>query len=459
MAKCFQCVRIPLIPDGWNLLSKKLAYCKLSDPPLENRVCPKQYAAGLFDKLSRAFGKSWKRINLFFMILIASGAFVPSVCSLGISPAMEELNFEPGAIKEFQVRIFGESDPFDVKISTTGELTQYISIEKNMLTVPSEGSTFSYTIKMPDELKPGKHRSSMVIEQQAKKSETGAGKSSFGAMAAVGHVLVVRVPYETKYAEAKIDLPDVIEAGQTIDFKVEVNNYGNEDITSAKGTIYIYYINNSEIISVGTDAKEIKKGESAELYAHWTPKGIGPGEYRAKAVVEYDGKKTEDDATFRIGDIFVEIIAFNPKELDDGRINRIEIEVESRWNFEIKNVYASVDILKNNNRKETITTAPISLPPWKSDILTAFWDTTNYDPNEYANGGEYNAKAVLNYEGRNTIKDFKLFLKSPAKIESPAQTESSSPLSTLTIILIIALAILLSICGIYILQNRQDRDF
>jgi len=380
-----------------------------------------------------------------FPAILALLIMLPLGFALGIAPAIEEFNFEPGINRTFQVKIYGENEPFEVKLSISGELRDFIKLEQEVLAVPDEGNVFAYEVNLPSELKPGRHKASIVIEQQPKASKTGAGKSTFGAMPAVGHVIAVNVPYEGKYAEAKISVPDV-KVGEIIDFAVIVTNYGGEDISNAKGVIKIYDSEENEITSIETENKGIKKGESTELYAHWTP-NVKAGIYKAKALVDYDHKKTEAETSFSIGDLLIEIIDLSPKELELGKISKIELEVESMWNSEIKNVYAFIDIKNGKSKEETITTSPVVLKPWQKEKLFAYWDTTNYE------AGEYSAEVILNYEDKIAKKKFKLTVNSPGEAKEPSKT-----FSPLTIALIIGIIILIIVTLVLLFKKMRKEE-
>jgi len=376
--------------------------------------------------------KNCCRLLVLFFLLI------PTVHSLGISPAVQEIKFEPSLTESFQVQIFGEANPFDVKLTVSGDLERYITLPQESLTVPEEGITFEYEINLPPQFKPGKHKASIVIEQQPKISESGAGKSTFGARAAVGYLIVVNVPYENKYAEAVINVPNV-NVGQPLNFIVTVNNYGNEDIQNAQGIIDVFDDKENKIITIDTDSSGIKQGKGVELYSHWTPKEVKPGIYEAKAVINYDGKQTKAETDFLIGDLFIDILDLNPKEIELDQIQKLNIDVKSFWSQKIEKIYATVDLFKDNEKQETISTPPINLEPWQTSSLTAFWDTTNYDP------GEYSAKVILNYKDKTTLKNFKLIIKTP---------EKSFPYSVLVgVLIVIGLMIIFFI--IIIIKKRS----
>lgn len=340
-------------------------------------------------------------IILFFFILL-----IPTVYSLGVAPAYEEIFFEPSYTQTFQAKIYGESESFDAKFVVTGDLAQYITLPVNRITVPSTGTEFSYTISLPEELRPGRHKTTIIIEQQ-QSSSSSAGQ--FGAIGALGYAVYVNVPYEGKYAEAKIDAPNV-DLGQPVNFVVTVTNYGKENIESAKGIIEIYDQNGTRVTWIETDEKSISSETSAELYAHWTPTNVRAGVYTAKVVVTYDEKETVAETTFRIGDLFIDIIDIAPHIFEQGKIQKFSVQIQSFWSQSISNVYATIALQKDGATLDTITTAPLTLEQWATSELTGYWDTTAYDT------GNYTATVTLYYEGKTTIETFSVSVNEKEEI-------------------------------------------
>lgn len=356
--------------------------------------------------------KKREKTQILYLFLILLSLSLPAAYSLGISPAITEIRFEPGLTKSLKVQIFGESKVFDTKLSVSGDLKEHITLQQESLTVPESGTIFEYEVNLPFELKPGKHKASIAIEQQPKVLESGAGKSTFGARAAVGHVIIVNVPYENKYAEATISAPNT-NVGQPVDFVVTVANYGNEDIQKVQGVIDILDYDSKSVVTINTDSSSLKRGEKTELYAHWTPKEVKAGIYKARVVVDYDGKQTKAETTFLVGNLFIDILDLNPKEFEQDKIQKLNINIKSFWSQEVEKIHATINIFFNDKQKETISTHLINLDPWQTGIITAFWDTTDYQ------FGEYDAEVVLNYQDKTTTKAFGLIIKGSEKNSPP----------------------------------------
>lgn len=359
-----------------------------------------------------------RKITIFLLFF----SFLPAAFSLGMSPGLEQFLFQPNLTHTSEIELIGETELFEAKITATGDLEQYVTVSTDTIIVPPEGTSFSYTMILPETLKPGKYKTSIVIEKQAFTSADGAGKSQFGALGALGYVLLVTVPYEGKYAEAKIEATNS-NIGRPVDFTVRIMNYGNESIALAQGNITIYDVNGNSVGTVQTDAAGILTGGTAELYSHWTPKDVSLGVYRAKVIVTYDGMETEAETSFQIGDLALEIVDFSPKELEQGTINKFSVSVQSYWSATISNVYATITFYRENENTplDVVTTAPISVDLWQTNAVDGYWDATEREL------GNYTAEVVLHYADKTTAKNFTVALV-PAYGEQPV-SETAAPSS------------------------------
>ncbi len=392
------------------------------------------------DKMENIFYK--KRGYIFIALFVFLFILGSNALALGISPAIKEVKFSPGLSQSVELTITGEQKPFDVNIISTGELAEFVHLTATLLTVPSQGLTFYYNFTLPMQLKPGRHKASIVVEQKPSAQESGAGKPMFGAIAAVGHVLTVNVPYGSKYAEITVEATNA-NIGELVNLKIIVNNLGNEDINIAKGTIDIFDNKNKKIISIETDSKSVPKGEKTELYAYWTPKGISPGIYTAKARVEYDGKSAEAESAFRIGDLSVSIIDLLPKEFEIDSIIKAQINIESFWSSKISSAYAIVTISKDSKDYFTTKTPSVDLGPLAKTQLETYLDTHGLAE------GEYSAKIKLIYADKQTDKTVKITVTKTKK--------TGSGTSAIMIVLVVAV-ILLIILAIYLfIRNYSSR--
>lgn len=381
------------------------------------------------------------------MLVLAVFLFAVNAAALGISPAIAEITFQPGLAQDGEIRVLGEPEPFTVKVMVDGELGQYITIDHDVVEVPLGGATIKYHISLPAELRPGRLRTTIALEQQAQPTAaSGPGKATFGARAAVGHTIIVNVPVEGKYAEASLSASSV-QLGQPTNFIVSLTNYGKETIDAAQGNIEVINQQNKPVASIPTDAASIPPGESRELAAHWTPQDLPLGPYRAVATIDYDGQTATAHTTFLIGDVSVEILSLEPSLLTSGLIQKLTLEVRSQWSEPLPGTYAAIALFKDGIEEgkevDTLTTVPLLLEPWEKGILTAYWDTS------IIKGGDYTAKATLFYgTGRTTTKEFSLLVQEP-------QDNVSLPLIGVGIL---GSMVLFSVLFVHFRRRSQQRE-
>ena len=138
----------------------------------------------------------------------------------------------------------------------------------------------------------------------------------------------------------------------------------------------------------------IESQEEKKLKKILDTKNYKAGDYRAVGVVDY-GERVETEIEFRIGSLNVDIINYTNRILIGG-IQKFNIEVESKWNNKIENIYALVSIKLNSTSSLDFKTTPVSLNAWKKAKLSGFFETDDFEE------GVYNIDMILFYSGKNS---------------------------------------------------------
>ncbi len=378
-----------------------------------------------------------------FLLIIFS---LPLVHAIGISPPSMEVMFQPSLEADGELTLLAMGNSFGAKISVQGELEKYITTDQSFVNVPPEGMNLSYHIRVPESMRPGNFNTSIGAEQSAVQQSSGPGKAPFGAVSAIGMPIYIIVPAQDKYAEISMDSPGNVELGKSINFHIQVINYGNQSLSPIKGKVHILTSQNKSLATIDTDAISLNVGEHGELYAYWVPANITAGFYQAYAEVEYAEKKVKTPTySFLVGDIFIDVLDLEPHQFQPDHINKFNISIRSFWSQPLENVFAQIDIVdRSGAQKDSISTPPITLPAWQPGELTSFWDTANY------NESEYTAKVTLNYyNGKTTTKEFKV-MRAPDTI-APSGGSFGLGMALFIIVGIIVLAVIL----IYIWHRKQ----
>lgn len=323
------------------------------------------------------------------------------VLGIGITPGTNTLDFTPNQEQEFSFRVLN-NDGKDMKVLlyVQGELNNSVALYNSLVDFKSSEAEkeFKYKVKMPAEIKePGRHEVDIIAMEIP---ENINGNTFIGATTAVMLRIYVDVPYPGKYAKATLDVSEA-QVNENVVFVVNVFNYGVENIDKAKATIEILGPTNEVIKTIETDYKSILSKDKKELIANWKA-DVNPGKYYAKVLVDYDGKLTNAEKIFNVGNLYIDVKDIKVNNFNLGGIAKFETTVESKWNERIDDVYGEM-IITNDKGDEIakVKSASLGVEAMKEANLESYWDTKGVKE------GIYNAKLLLHYSGRTTEKQLK----------------------------------------------------
>ena len=260
-------------------------------------------------------------------------------------------------------------------------------------------------MKLPNEIKkPGAYDINIVAREVPISSSGGA--ISVGATAAVITQLRVMVPYPGKYLDANIRVSET-DLGKPVTFIIPLNHLGTETIVRAEGIVDIIGPTNEKIDSIITEVVSIEPGESIQLKAVWDSSEVKAGKFLARLSVTYDGDVANAETVFSLGDILIDVLDIYVKDFKLGQIARFNILVENKYSEEIKDVFASLDII--NEKGDLVTSVKSASEPILSgakEELTIFWDTAG------VKAGTYSSSLFLRYGQQSEQRDLKLDVSS-----------------------------------------------
>lgn len=368
-----------------------------------------------------------KRTTLFIFLIVSAIVLINLTYAVGIYfPNDNEIDFEPYLEKTLDFGVTGSR--FDVKLSVSGYLSEYITLSKTLIKSDSTDRKFTVTVKLPKKVeKPGHHKVWIIGEEIIDESKTGG---AVGTSSNVMVYILIHVLNSGKYVDISLSAPNV-NLNEPVNFAVNVKSFGLEDINSIKAAIDVYSPDNEKLTTVYTDEKPLKSNTEETLYAQLSTIGYPSGIYRVVAELNYDGKTKKDEKNFRIGELNIKIINYT-KEFEKDKINKFDAEIESDWGNKIENVYGEIKI---NN--EIIKTPNIDLAPWERKTITAYWDTNNVEI------GFYDAEITIYYEGKTTIETGRINVveKKEALVEKPGAITISLSTTTILVLIIILLII------------------
>ena len=368
-----------------------------------------------------------KGVFCFLFILLN----VSLVYAIGISPADYKTAFMPNEEQSFFFNVKVDY-PKDAELYVSGDFANYTILDTYYL---KRGGSFTATINFPDKaIKPGKN----FLHIGAK--ETFAGGQGMSARSAVEALIFIEAPYPGKYIEAEFTVNDV-NIGEPVDLLVKIKNLGTQDLNKVKVDIDIYSDKNL-ITTLHTEPRELKKREEAKFETILNTENLKPGSYKTIAIINYDNEIKTIEKEFRIGTLFVEIINYTKKVFENS-INKFDVQVESKWNNQINNIFVEVKIFDNSTVIADFRTPSFELNPWERKILTGYLDTKDMSL------GIYNMNLTLFYEDKTTIKS--------DKIEVIKKSSSFKELFTSTVILIIIIILIVISDLIWILRTKKKK--
>ena len=324
---------------------------------------------------------------------------IPISLGLGLQYGrIGELFFEPKMNYTKGFNVVDYADVVDVNVSVTGELAEYATLSELMEV--SNGKSFILYINFPEYLSPGTH-SLTVMAKEISIGDSGA----ISVVIETGKEIKFWALDPGKFALFSFSTAN-LNANESVNFTISVNSYGEQTINDIYGIIEILF--NAEIIKtieshhIRLESKE-KKSTKAEFDAF----GLVPGDYVARAEILWDNNKTIIEKRFRIGSLNIAINNFT-KKLIKANIAEMFVDIESKWNNDIKNVNVEVYIDNILIGKSL----DYDLKKWGRKKIPVYVNLKDIEI------GEYNIEIILNYEKDSFfLRDTIDILAPPKKID------------------------------------------
>ncbi len=312
-------------------------------------------------------------VFVFIFILFLEGVSA----SLGVSPAMIDINFVPGSEYEFTFTIISDDPEKNIAVYAEGDLSEYVTLSRTELKGPG---TVLVKLKLPQEIKvPGIH--GISIGARERPTEEGF----ISAIIDIRAVIRIHVPYPGKYAEIRFDVEDG-NLNDLIPIEVYVSNKGKESLDLNVGVEFFDDIGN-RIQSMNFNPVKLESANENYFQKYLNTTGFKPGNYIAEASVYY-GDIVKKNSSFRLGSLFVNVTNFTNQLPNEG-IQKFLVDIESMWNGDLQGVYADINI-SNSTKSIEFRTPSIDLERWSKKTLTGFIDTNDLS-------GVYNTNITLYY--------------------------------------------------------------
>jgi len=335
---------------------------------------------------------------LILLVLVS-----PLVESVSVSPPLYRYDFVPNQENSFNF-VVDRADKIDVLLEFDKPyLEKYVKLIDPRPN--SSARQVTVIVKLPEKLdEPGDNKIFLKAQQMASTNSGG-----ISAVTAIKAPIIIMVPYPGYYFKLQFEITPVNQ-GETINLLLKVHNLGTSKVQKAYA-IFDVYEATTKIRSLTSDTKEILSTETGELSVFLPTEGIKPGTYNVIATFYYEAGSQLAENTVNIGTLFVDI-KDHTAQLEQGKINRFDVVIESRWNNQLQNVYSTIQL-----EGIEVKTPSDKLDPWEVKTQAGYIDTTNLA------FGEHDVNLTVYYEGKTTSKIVKVDLipgTSPSEQEKPA---------------------------------------
>ncbi|MCK5022645.1 MAG: hypothetical protein KAS04_00585, partial [Candidatus Aenigmarchaeota archaeon] len=327
-----------------------------------------------------------KTFLFLFLFIIFSFS---NVSALGIAPSrIEYINFVPGFEREYTVSVFNSyAFDFPVEMKLGGDLEEYGELSEYNFTLgpkpePSFVKQITLKVKLPEKLDtPGEH----ILKIHAIQATPPDKNSMLSAKEVVGTGLYVFVPFPGKYIETYFTIENA-RVNESVKFNVHVDHRGNTTIDEIWTFFEIYESTGKNVGAFQTEKVKLDPDYSVDLSSEWMATNMKPGNYKAYAIVHYDGIKNEIKKDFRLGTPSIVILNVTTEPIVNGTPGKVVAQIASLWDENIPNVHSRMTI-KRGLYVDSSASPSITLTPWGEANLEMYWDTSgaigpgNYDAN------------------------------------------------------------------------------
>jgi hypothetical protein len=335
-----------------------------------------------------------KKSVISLLFVVVSLSLVSA--SLGISPPKLKYDFSPGETIEVTFRVYSDHPDRTYSFDIVGDLKDYVVLSTDKLV---GGGEFKAFLTLPDNLsKPGENNAIIWVKEGA--SSTGG---ALGTSLNVGGIIIVFMPFPGKYAEVSMSVPNG-NVNELIPVWTNVVSKGEDEIT-VDVKMNFYNDKNELIDKIQFTPVNLKTNEERIFQSELNTDGYKAGTYWAESVVDYGEGINKVNRTFRVGSLFVNVTNFT-QELPLGGIKKFNVDIESKWNDPIREVFAIVNITREGESFADFQTPSVSLAGWEIKRLEGFIETDGLE-------SEYDSEIVLHYSGQTTVVNGKLKIIPP----------------------------------------------
>jgi hypothetical protein len=316
------------------------------------------------------------RIIILLCILIIT---CYSSTAIGIAPAKEIVTYNGPVNYSFRI-INNDKQTLNIKLLPSGELSEYIKLEKDTLTINPEQYEVpvEYSLNIPKEFASGMHNTKILVST----SDNGAIISSVNSIA---YELGVFIPIPGKHLGTVFNI-NSDNNGQTV--SISLTNTGTELINNIAGKIIISDSFGAEIDTIILENVTELGTNTRKNYNKYWGENVKSGNYTFKLLVQYDNQEYSDSKEIVITNpIYITGINFDDNTIGGNRTLSVSINNNVQEDIII---YGDI-ILTSDKGRYAIEMDKVNVNGLSEGELIGKWDTTNVEP------GIYSTKITVKY--------------------------------------------------------------
>lgn len=352
---------------------------------------------------------------------------ITNVLAIGVGPVKTIIEFTPNLETQYSIDIYNtDNKNFEAILTLEGELKEYIEINSNTIIFTEEERSKKafFNVSFPRDIPPGTYTGKLRILESNSQSE-----GTITASLSVVHNIILEVPKHGKYLKATIEQTNK-------NINVNIENIGLNEIKALK--VINTFSSSKDNFSYTNERANFLPDEVFNYNINLNDK---TGSYTLETKFEYDELTKKKTQRIKLGEIELQITNLETNNFKLGEIGSFITSINSNWNEKIK-IRAEIDVMKDDELIETIK-GPDELID-KTLNTTLFWDTTNYQQDNY----NLIIKTIHEEEVINT-REYDIELSR----EGTILKEKSNYLAYILIIIIFILLAIIT----YVLKNKNKR--
>lgn len=392
-----------------------------------------------------------KKIIIYALALMLT---LSLALALGVRPAQTTIISDESKTGIVEIWVVNNDQrEFTVKVYLEGEMSQYITLETEELAfrADDDAKPIRFIANLPDSVPPGVSTANVVIEEGLPSLDANVISSKV----VLKHKVVVQGPYPDLYLKPKLNFHD---RGEYIEFVSEVKNLGKKDIQQVQTK---FYVNDKQqqAHTLETETTSLQTKEN-KLLTSWLEKDLFElGEFEVSAVTTYDGQTVEMIKSLLVGRPEVDITYFD-EYFQAYKINEYTMDLQNKWNKEVKNVYVDVEVKRDEQEIDEFRTKSVDIEGLATERVNDYFDVRDKSP------GKITFEMIVNFW--NTYQMDKKIFQGELLTEEQAQSivgkafgpgKSFFTSSAFSIILTAILLVAVAIFIFYRFNKKRKEEF